>query len=167
MTDEGLARLGALTGLQSLHLGGACALGELTCAMLAAHLPALTSLRITDCASLDDRAALRLQPLAGQLAQLALNNCEGVTDRSLERLLRKAARLSRLELAGCHRNITGLGLHMSGLCRLRYLNLACCDAITGAVEPHRMGLFELRQWPCGLALQAPCSTPVCLLPPPL
>ncbi|KAI3430362.1 hypothetical protein D9Q98_004957 [Chlorella vulgaris] len=132
VTDEGLARLGALTGLQSLHLGGACALGELTCAMLAAHLPALTSLRITDCASLDDRAALRLQPLAGQLAQLALNNCEGVTDRSLERLLRKAARLSRLELAGCHRNITGLGLHMSGLCRLRYLNLACCDAITDA-----------------------------------
>lgn len=85
--------LAALSCLESLHLGGAVALGVAGCAALAAGLRgSLTSLQLSGCASLADAALFRLAPLAPGLRRLGLCGCQGVTDIGLAALLRGAAR---------------------------------------------------------------------------
>lgn len=121
VTDEGLQAVAALTQLQSLHLGGACGLGERTCAALARRLPGLTSLQLTDCPSLSDGALFRLAPLVPGLLRLGLCGCTGVTDIALAGVLRGATRRAQLGRAwlalGCLRcGSGGSGVQLSPAC---------------------------------------------------
>lgn len=99
--DEGLRCLADLTLLQSLHLGGACVVGEHACSALGGRLRALTSLQFSDCRSLGDAALYRLAPLAPGLRRLGLNNCEGVTDIALAVLLKGASRQALRRAVPC------------------------------------------------------------------
>lgn len=150
VSDAGVATLAALTQLESLHLGGgACNLGEQSCAAFARRLRGLTALHITDCPALCDSGLFRLAPLAPGLRRLGLSGCGGVTDIALAAVLRAAGR----QAAGLG-GVQGVGLfavptawHARSPCstacsvmhlgcshrRLTHLELAGCHRnITGA-----------------------------------
>jgi uncharacterized protein (TIGR02996 family) len=144
LTGEGLAHLSDLTRLRSLSLDNCAGVTRLPSF---AHLETLS---LKDCNQFTGEGLAH--PAGMALRELSLLECGGLTEDGLTQLAGLAG-LRKLYMGFCERFTDAAMAHLAGLVNLEELNLDVCTQVTSAGVAHLAGLVGLRKLTLGYCEQ--------------
>lgn len=153
ITKLSMESLNSLSCLESLNIGGCCAISYEGFMVLCASRfrSRLRELNISKCPAVDDDTVKLVAMCLTSLVELDLSMCSRVTDRSLKSIAAESSSIRRLLLMRC-RGISSAGLNAIARSemQLRFLDVSGCPGVS-------LNAIQRMQSSCP-ALRIVCST---------